>query len=51
MAEEPQTRAAPRFQFGISTMLWITTATAVLCAVLFPMPAIIAIPLMLEIGE
>ena len=48
--EEPQTGNPPRFQFGLSTMFWVTTATAIACALLFPMPSWIAIPLMLFIS-
>ena len=40
----------PFFQFGISTMLWATLVTAIACAVLFPMPAVVAIPLILLIS-
>jgi len=43
----PPPEVRPRFQFGISTLLWIMTGTAVICALLFPMPSIIAIPVLL----
>jgi hypothetical protein len=46
---DPPPQPSPRFQFGISTLLGITTGTAVICALLFPMPGSIAIPLMVFI--
>jgi hypothetical protein len=48
--EEPQTPIPPRFQFGLSTMFWITTATAIVCALSFTIPADFAIPIMLFIS-
>jgi hypothetical protein len=54
VAEELRTHVSPEvrrpfLQFSLSTMFWITTVTAVICAILFPMPAVIAIPLILLI--
>jgi len=40
----------PRFQFGLSTLFWITTGTAILCALVFPMPTVVAIPVMVFIS-
>jgi hypothetical protein len=40
----------PPFQFGIRSLLWATLVTARACAVLFPMPAEFAIPLMFAIS-
>jgi hypothetical protein len=45
---EPKIRR--RFQFGIGTMLSITTVTAIVCALLFRIPVVFAIPIMLFIG-
>ena len=54
MAEELQAdvppEVPPRFQFGLSTLFWITTATAIACALSFTIPAEIAIPIMLFIS-
>ncbi len=49
MAEELQPHNPPELrppflQFGLSTMLWATLVTAIACAVLFPMPTVVAIP-------
>ena len=50
LGKESQARIPPRFQFSLRTMFWVTTGTAIICAVSFPMPAVIAMPLMLLIS-
>jgi hypothetical protein len=45
-----RTGVPPRFQFGLGTLFWVMTATAIVCALLFPMPAEFAIPLMLFVS-
>jgi hypothetical protein len=45
-----EARISPRFQFGLATLFWIMTGTAIVCAVLFPMPLVVAIPLILFIS-
>jgi Na+-translocating ferredoxin:NAD+ oxidoreductase RnfE subunit len=47
---EPQTGIPPRFQFGLSTLMWITTVTGIVCALSFTIPGEIAIPIMLFIS-
>lgn len=47
---ESQADIPPRFQFGLSTLFWITTATAIVFAVSFRVPAVVAIPLMLFVS-
>ncbi len=47
VTEESQAPIPPRFQFGLGTLFWITTATAIVFAVTFRVPAVVAIPLML----
>jgi hypothetical protein len=44
--EQSQAEIPSRFQFGIGTLLWITTVTAIICAIFFRIPPIVAIPLM-----
>jgi hypothetical protein len=55
MADVLPTRIPPKaprpfLQFGMGTVLWITTATAVVCAVVFRVPVEFAIPLILFIS-
>jgi hypothetical protein len=51
MAGELRPKAPrPFLQFSLGTMFWITTATAIACAVLFPMPTVVAVPLILLIS-
>lgn len=47
---ESQANIPPRFQFGLSTMFWVTTATAIVCSLLFRIPADFSIPIMLFIS-
>ena len=50
VAAEPQSPIPPRFQFGLSTLFWITTLTAIACALSFTIPADFAIPIMMFIS-
>jgi len=43
-------QSPPWFQFGLSTLFWITTATAVVCALVFQMPSGISLPVMVFIS-
>lgn len=43
-AHIPPEARRPFLQFGLGTLFWITTATAVVCAVVFRMPVEFAIP-------
>ena len=44
---QPPPERPRRLQFGLSTMLLITTVTAILCSLVFSVPFYIALPLML----
>ena len=50
VVEESQSGIPPRFQFSLGTLFWITTVTAIMFAVSFRVPAVVAIPLMLFIS-
>jgi hypothetical protein len=55
MADVPPARIPPQarrpfLQFGLGTVLWITTATAVVCTIVFRIPKEFAEPLMLFIS-
>ncbi len=47
---ESQTGIPPRFQFGLGTLFWVTTVTAIAFSLLFRVPAVVAIPVMLFIS-
>jgi hypothetical protein len=49
-ARIPPEAPRPFLQFGLGTLFWITTATAVVCAVVFRMPIEFAIPLIVFIS-